>query len=102
MFVERGFVEPEGAVVDCREELRGTSWENCTVQHLLDTRAGTRWGYEEDEMKIWDVSGAELGRIARSAVGSDVQWQVDDESSAVTELGFYADRTIVSLDDAVG
>ncbi len=50
VFVERGFVKPEGAVVDYVEELRGTSWDGCTVQHLLDMRAGTRWDYEEDEM----------------------------------------------------
>ena len=56
VFIERGFVKPEGAVVDYIEELRGTSWEGCTVQHLLDMRAGTRWDYEADEMKICDVS----------------------------------------------
>jgi hypothetical protein len=56
VFVERGLVRPEGAVVDCIEELRGTAWEGCTVQHLLDMRAGTRWDYEEDEIKICDVS----------------------------------------------
>jgi CubicO group peptidase (beta-lactamase class C family) len=57
VFVERGLVKPEGAVVDYIEELRGTSWEGCTVQHLLDMRAGTRWDYEEDEVKTCDVSG---------------------------------------------
>jgi len=57
VFVERGLVKPEGAVVDYIEELRGTSWEGCTVQHLLDMRAGTCWDYEDDEMKICDVSG---------------------------------------------
>ena len=56
VFVERGLVKPEGAVVDYIEELRGTAWEGCTVQHLLDMRAGTRWDYEEDEVKICDVS----------------------------------------------
>jgi len=56
VFVERGLVKPEGAVVDYIEELRGTAWEGCTVQHLLDMRAGTRWNYEEDELKICDVS----------------------------------------------
>jgi CubicO group peptidase (beta-lactamase class C family) len=56
VFVDRGLVKPEGAIVDYVEELRGTSWEGCTVQHLLDMRAGTRWDYEEDEMKICDVS----------------------------------------------
>jgi CubicO group peptidase (beta-lactamase class C family) len=57
VFVERGLVRPEAAVVDYIEELRGTSWEGCTVQHLLDMRAGTHWDYEDDEMKICDVSG---------------------------------------------
>jgi CubicO group peptidase (beta-lactamase class C family) len=56
VFVERGLVNPDGAVVDYIEELRGSAWEGCTVQHLLDMRAGTRWDYEEDEMKICDVS----------------------------------------------
>jgi CubicO group peptidase (beta-lactamase class C family) len=55
-FVERDLVKPDRAVVDYIEELRGTAWEGCTVQHLLDMRAGTRWDYEEDEMKICDVS----------------------------------------------
>jgi CubicO group peptidase (beta-lactamase class C family) len=57
VFVERGLVKPEGAVVDYIEELSGTSWDGCTVQHLLDMRAGTRWDYEEDEVKTCDVSG---------------------------------------------
>jgi hypothetical protein len=56
VFVERGLVKPEGAVVDYIEELRGTAWEGCTVQHLLDMRAGVKWDYEEDEIKICDVS----------------------------------------------
>jgi CubicO group peptidase (beta-lactamase class C family) len=56
VFVERGLVKPEGAVVDYIEELRGTAWEGCAVQHLLDMRAGVRWDYEEDEIKICDVS----------------------------------------------
>ena len=56
VFVERGLLKPEDAVVDYVRELGGTAWEGCTVQHLLDMRAGTRWDYEEDEMKICDVS----------------------------------------------
>ena len=37
-------------------ELRGTAWEGCTVQHLLDMRVGTRWDYDVDEYTILDVS----------------------------------------------
>ena len=57
VFIERGLVEPSRAVVDYIEELRGTSWEGCTLQHLLDMRGGTRWDYDADEAKICDVSG---------------------------------------------
>jgi len=56
VFVERGLVKPQAAIVDYIEELRGTAWEGCAVQHLLDMRAGTRWNYVEDETKICDVS----------------------------------------------
>jgi CubicO group peptidase (beta-lactamase class C family) len=55
--VDRGLVDLDRAVVDIIEELRSTGWEGCTVQHLLDMRTGTRWDYEEDEVKICDVSG---------------------------------------------
>ncbi|MCH7598422.1 MAG: serine hydrolase [Myxococcales bacterium] len=56
VLAERGLVKPEDAVVDYIEELRSTAWEGCTIQHLLDMRAGTRWNYEKDEIKICDVS----------------------------------------------
>ena len=45
VLAERGLVRPDGAVVDYVEELRGTAWEGCTVQHLLDMRAGVQWDY---------------------------------------------------------
>jgi CubicO group peptidase (beta-lactamase class C family) len=57
VLVGRGLVSPEGAVVDYVEELRGSAWEGCTVQHLLDMRVGVAWDYEVDEAKICDVSG---------------------------------------------
>jgi CubicO group peptidase (beta-lactamase class C family) len=38
------------------EELRGTAWEGCTVQHLLDMRVGARWDSDVDEYTILDVS----------------------------------------------
>jgi CubicO group peptidase (beta-lactamase class C family) len=57
VFVERGLVDPAGLVVDYIGELRGTAWDGCTIQHLLDMRTGTRWDYEEDEDVTCDVSG---------------------------------------------
>jgi CubicO group peptidase (beta-lactamase class C family) len=56
VLVGRGLLRPEDGVTDHIEELRGTAWEGCTVQHLLDMRAGTRWDYEIDEYTILDVS----------------------------------------------
>ena len=32
-------------------ELAGTSWEGCTVRHLLDMRAGTRFNEDYDDLK---------------------------------------------------
>jgi CubicO group peptidase (beta-lactamase class C family) len=53
----RGSVTPEDRVTDHVEQLRGTSWERCTVQHLLDMRVGIRWDFDLDEYTILDVSG---------------------------------------------
>jgi CubicO group peptidase (beta-lactamase class C family) len=46
VLVERGQVAPEEPVTTYVPELVGTSWEGCTVRHLLDMRAGTR--FDED------------------------------------------------------
>jgi len=56
VFVDRGLVDLDAVVVEIIEELRGTGWEGCTVQHLLDMRTGIGWNYKEDEVKICDVS----------------------------------------------
>ncbi len=54
---ERGAVAPEDLVTDHVEQLRGSAWEGCTVQHLLDMRVGVRWDFDVDEYTILDVSG---------------------------------------------
>jgi CubicO group peptidase (beta-lactamase class C family) len=46
VLVERGQVVPDEAVTTYLPELAGTSWDGCTVRHLLDMRAGTR--FDED------------------------------------------------------
>jgi CubicO group peptidase (beta-lactamase class C family) len=51
-----GLIQPEDLVTDYVEQLRGTSWEGCTVQHLLDMRVGVRWDFDVDEYTILDVS----------------------------------------------
>ena len=56
IYVHRGLLDPDDLVVDHVHELRGTSWEGCTIQHLLDMRTGTRWSYDMDEVDTLDVS----------------------------------------------
>ncbi len=57
IYVHRGLLTPDDLVVDHLRELRGTAWQGCRIQHLLDMRTGTRWSYERDENDILDVSG---------------------------------------------
>ncbi|MGN6167137.1 MAG: serine hydrolase domain-containing protein [Solirubrobacteraceae bacterium] len=49
-------VRPEDLVTDHVEQLRGSAWEGCTVQHLLDMRVGIDWDFDLDEYTILDVS----------------------------------------------
>jgi len=46
IYVDRGLLDLEATVPDLVSEFRGTSFEGCTIQHLLDMRAGTR--FDED------------------------------------------------------
>ena len=41
-------LDPAAPVTAYVEELQGTSFDGCTVQHLLDMRAGTRWSEDYD------------------------------------------------------
>ncbi len=47
--VDRGRLDPLAPITEQVQELRGTSFEGCTAQHLLDMRAGTRFSeaYED-------------------------------------------------------
>ena len=54
--VADGLLTPEDEVTAHIPELAGTAWDGCTVQHLLDMRAGTRWDYDLDERVIFEVS----------------------------------------------
>lgn len=69
VLVGRGLLHPDDCVTDHVEELRDTAWEGCTVQHLLDMRAGTRWDYDVDEYTILDVS--DYRRHARRDIPPD-------------------------------
>ena len=56
VLVGRGALTPDDLVTEHVEELRGTAWEGCRVQHLLDMRVGARWDFDLDEYTILDVS----------------------------------------------
>jgi CubicO group peptidase (beta-lactamase class C family) len=47
--VQRGALSPEDLVTHHIPELVGTSWDGCTVRHLLDMRAGTRFNEDYDD-----------------------------------------------------
>jgi CubicO group peptidase (beta-lactamase class C family) len=58
-----GVLDPQRAVTEYVAALRGTAWEGCTLQHLLDMRAGTRFDEEDygdpdsDGVLIDEISG---------------------------------------------
>jgi len=51
---ERGVLTTQDLVTAHVEELRGGPFEGCTVQHLLDMRAGLKWSedYEDDDADV--------------------------------------------------
>jgi CubicO group peptidase (beta-lactamase class C family) len=46
---ESGELDPDDLVTKHIPELSGTSWDDCTVRHLLDMRAGTRFNEDYDD-----------------------------------------------------
>jgi CubicO group peptidase (beta-lactamase class C family) len=48
--VEAGVLLPDDFVTRYIPELTGTSWDGCTVRHLLDMRAGTRFNEDYDDL----------------------------------------------------
>jgi Beta-lactamase class C and other penicillin binding proteins len=48
--VEAGLLSPADLVTRHVPEMAGTSWDGCTVRHLLDMRAGTRFNENYDDL----------------------------------------------------
>ena len=71
VLIGREVLRLEDPVTEHVRELRGTSWEGCTIQHLLDMRSGTRWNYDVDEYTILDVS--DYRAHSRRDIPSDTQ-----------------------------
>lgn len=51
ILVGRGLLRPEDLVTAHIPELHGTSFEGCTVRHLLDMRAGTRFNEDYEDLR---------------------------------------------------
>ncbi len=50
VLVDRGILAPSDLLTEHIPELAATSWEGCTVRHLLDMRAGTRFNEDYDDL----------------------------------------------------
>jgi len=72
VLVGRGVIDLDATVPDYIASLRGTAWDGCTLQHLLDMRAGTR--FDEDDYDDPDSHGRLIEQISgyTSAVRSDL------------------------------
>src|SRR3954470_9252287 len=57
-----GVLDPDAGVTEYIAALRGTPWEGCTLQHLLDMRAGTR--FDEDDYSDPESDGVLLEQIS--------------------------------------
>jgi CubicO group peptidase (beta-lactamase class C family) len=62
VLVHRGVIDPSAFVPQYIDALRDTSWEGCTLQHLLDMRAGTR--FDEDDYDNPDCDGRLIEQVS--------------------------------------
>jgi CubicO group peptidase (beta-lactamase class C family) len=51
VLISRGLLAPRDLVTRHIPELAGTSWDGCTVRHLLDMRAGTRFNEDYGDLE---------------------------------------------------
>jgi CubicO group peptidase (beta-lactamase class C family) len=62
VLVGDGVLDPDADVTDYIGALRGTAWAGCTLQHLLDMRAGTR--FDEEDYGDADSDGVLIDQIS--------------------------------------
>jgi len=84
----QGVIDPGATVPEYITKLRGTAWDGCTLQHLLDMRAGTR--FDEENYDDPDSHGRLIEQISgyTSPVRTDLpantyDWigQLDNEAA---------------------
>lgn len=62
VLVGQGLLHPDDPITRHVPELEGTSFDGCTIQHLLDMRAGTR--FDEDDYDDPDSDGVLIEQIS--------------------------------------
>ena len=99
VMVGEGFIDPEHLVPDYIRLLRGTSWEGCTLQHLLDMRAGTR--FDEEDYDNPDSDGRLLEQISgyssrlRADLPADTYQWITELPNASEHGGLFQYRSIL-------
>src|SRR3954465_3934811 len=62
VLVGEGALEPTATVPEYVASLRGSAWEGCTLQHLLDMRAGT--DFDEEDYSDPDSDGVLIDEVS--------------------------------------
>jgi len=75
--VGRGLLTPDEPVTAYLPELAGTSWDGCTVRHLLDMRAGTRFNEDYSDLDA-DVRVYEQIYLWRPRMSLDLPADITD------------------------
>jgi CubicO group peptidase (beta-lactamase class C family) len=99
VLVGEGVIDPARFVPDYIHSLRGTSWEGCTLQHLLDMRAGTK--FDEDDYDNPDSDGRLIEQVSgyttrtRSDIPADTYEWIRQVPNASDHGGPFQYRSIL-------
>ena len=86
VLVGQGRLSPDASVTDVVPELRGTSFEGCTVRHLLDMRAGTRFNEDYEDLAA-DVRVYEQIYLWRPRTDPSLPAAITDYYGTLTNQG---------------
>ena len=88
ILVGRGLLDPNRFVTEVIPELGGTGFEGCTVRHLLDMRAGTR--FDEDYTNLAaDVRVYEQIYLWRPRVDAALPFAITDYFATLVNKGAH-------------
>ena len=99
VLVGHGVISPDAVVTDYIHGLRGSSWEGCTVQHLLDMRAGTR--FDEEDYADPDSDGRLIEQVSgytapvRPDLPADTYQLIAEATNAEPHGGLFRYRSIL-------